>query len=119
MDASHRILVVDDDVDLRETLVEALELRGYEVASAGNGREALDLLLADQAPPCLILLDVMMPVMDGFEFRRCMRADPRLAGIPVVVITAGGRGGLEALEAPVLAKPVTLSGLISTVREHC
>lgn len=114
------ILVVDDDHAIRESLTELLEDEGYSVAVAANGEQALD-QLRRPAVPCLILLDLMMPVMDGFEFMGRKAADPSLAGIPVVVITAAGPAGRAgALSAQrVLAKPVKLDTLMDTVKQYC
>src|SRR5262245_22499124 len=82
------ILIVDDDSDLRETIREVLDDEGYETAAAGNGAEALAWLR--EAPlPALILLDLMMPLMDGWRFREEQLKDDRIAAIPVIVMTAG------------------------------
>src|SRR5690349_37218 len=82
----HRILVVDDNRTVREALVTLLEARGFAARGVGNGREALEALRAGFGA-CLILLDLTMPIMDGWKFRELQRQDPRLAGIPVVVLT--------------------------------
>src|SRR5688572_5458821 len=81
------ILVVEDDPEQRETLCAMLDLEGFEHAEASNGREALDYLEGFPAP-CLVLLDLDMPVMNGWDFRRIQLADERLSAIPVVVVTA-------------------------------
>ena len=75
------ILVVDDDPDIRDSLREVLEDEGYEVACVGNGREALDHLKTANPRPCVILLDLMMPVMDGWQFRKEQKQDAEIAGI--------------------------------------
>ena len=81
------ILVVEDDEDAREAMVALLQMKGYRAVPAGNGREALDYL--DQAPaPDLIILDLWMPVMDGWHFRSEQTRNPRIAHIPVIVVTA-------------------------------
>jgi CheY-like chemotaxis protein len=112
-----RVLVVEDDVAIRDTLVEVLEDEGFQVVWAANGAEALASLKAGHLPD-VILLDVMMPVMDGFAFRQLQRKDPRLARIPTVVLTAGSgvEARLDAL-APhaFLPKPFELGQLIDTV----
>lgn len=119
MKASEAILLVDDDDDLRETLTMLLERRGYCVVGASNGREALD-LLASELSPCIILLDLMMPVMDGYEFLAQQKQNARIAGIPVVVITAGTAIRPDELDAmEVLKKPVDLPRLLDTLHQWC
>jgi CheY-like chemotaxis protein len=111
------ILVVEDDEDVREAMVAFLQMKGYSVASAGNGREALD-YLHDAPAPDLIISDLAMPVMDGRQFRREQLKDARLAGIPVLVITAmGDRAHLDASE--ILLKPVDTDVLLTAVSRHC
>jgi CheY-like chemotaxis protein len=117
-----RILVVEDDHAIRESIAELLADEGYAVACAANGAEALDLLMADAAPS-LILLDLMMPVMDGWAFRSAQRQDPRFAGIPVLVLSAGyGRDATSVAGLGVdgfLAKPFDREALVSTVHRLC
>src|SRR4051794_32442195 len=81
------VLLVEDDADLRETTAMLLECEGYQVCAVENGREALNQLL-DGPLPSVILLDMLMPVMNGWEFRAHQQRDPRLAAVPVVVVTA-------------------------------
>lgn len=83
------ILLVDDDRDIRAALGEVLEMEGFTVGEAGNGREALAYL--GRKIPNAILLDVMMPVMNGFEFREAQMSSPELASIPVIVMSADGK----------------------------
>ena len=82
------IMVVDDDADVRDAVTELLERHGYAVMPASNGQEALDELKTSETRPSLILLDVMMPVMDGYAFCQEQQSDPELKDIPVVVFTA-------------------------------
>ncbi len=115
-----RILVVDDDPDLRRSLVEVLEEEGYGVSCATNGEEALAALGRER--PSAILLDLTMPVMDGWTFRRLQQDDPQLAAIPTVVISAcysdaRSVGALEA--AAYLAKPFEVSTLTETLQRVC
>jgi CheY-like chemotaxis protein len=112
-----RILVVEDDQDAQEALVALLNLKGYTAVPASNGKEALDYL--GQAPiPDLIILDLWMPVMDGVQFRAEQVKNPRLAKIPVVVLTAlSDRTGFDANE--VIIKPVDVNRLFATVRRYC
>lgn len=112
------VLVIDDDTDIREGLREILEDAGYVVTEARNGREALGTLRAAATLPDLILLDLMMPVMDGFQFRREQLADPRLATIPVAVLSADGQLGERAGalgNALWLRKPIHLDQLLEVV----
>lgn len=117
-----RILLVEDDADLRESLCKVLEESGYEVDGVRNGREALEYLRREQ-PPCVVLLDLMMPVMTGWEFRDAQRGDPALSDIPVVILTADGRAQSKADSLGVgkfLRKPLQLEELLGTVRSfHC
>ena len=110
------ILVVDDDPDIRSFISLALGTGGHEVREARNGRDALDLLAGWR--PDAILLDLMMPVMDGWAFRTAQREDPAHAAIPVVVVSASRRVGatLEALApAAVVAKPFDVDALLDTL----
>jgi CheY-like chemotaxis protein len=108
-----RILVIDDDSDIREVVGEALSYAGYDVAAARDGREGL--ALCRSFHPDLILLDLMMPGMSGWEFRSAQRRDPALAAIPVVVVTALGHDPDIQVSA-VLAKPFRLEDLLAHVR---
>jgi CheY-like chemotaxis protein len=116
------ILLVDDDADIVKVVVQVLMDEGYTVSAARNGQEALDTLRATwDRPPCVILLDLMMPVMDGRAFRAEQLRDPVLAGIPVVVLTADGDALLKAEKlgvAGALTKPVDLEQLLSAVRPY-
>ena len=113
-----RILLVDDDAALREALAEFLEERGYEVSCAGDGREALAALATLPAPDA-ILLDLAMPVMDGWAFRAAQRRDPRWALIPTIILSASLGTDEIALEklAPsfALQKPFSLRGLLDAL----
>jgi CheY-like chemotaxis protein len=113
------ILVVDDDPDIRESLREVLEDEGYEVACVGNGREALDHLKAASPPPCVILLDLMMPVMDGWQFRREQKQIPEIANIPLVVITATGKRPVLIDAAELVMKPLDLNRLFEAIERYC
>src|SRR2546423_11055713 len=103
------ILLVEDDEDLRNAIGGALEQSGYETQFASNGREALDALLREEVEPSLILLDLRMPVMDGWEFARVIRCYKRLAAIPIVVISTPSGGPLRHPRVDgVLPKPFTM-----------
>jgi CheY-like chemotaxis protein len=118
------LLVVEDDEDIRSSLVQVLEEEGFAVSSAPNGRVALDALGApERGLPRLILLDLMMPVLDGRGFMDEQARLPDLARIPVLILSASGT--LESMERPanlttsVLKKPFTLERLLTTVRTLC
>ncbi|HEX7487641.1 MAG TPA: response regulator [Anaeromyxobacteraceae bacterium] len=111
------ILVVEDDADIRSALGDILADEGYAVSSAADGREALELLRAGLSPR-VILLDLMMPVMTGPAFRAAQLAEPSLSGIPVILITAGGRlrEVSQALGAEAsFSKPFELSRLLRAI----
>lgn len=111
------VLIVDDDADIRAVLSEFLEGEGYAVATAAHGAEAL-YYLRTQAPPTLVLLDLMMPTMDGFQFREEQRRDASIASIPVVVMTASGafEPGVFKVEH-IVAKPIELDKLLDALNE--
>lgn len=120
------VLVVEDDEDVRETLAIALEIEGYAVETAAHGKEALDRLhemvnRGGDERPCLILLDLMMPVMSGAELLSLLRSDPAFATIPVVVVSAWDREAAKV--APdaqgLVRKPVDLTELLACVEEYC
>ena len=117
--ADGHVLVVEDDQDLRDALRDALALEGYRVVGAANGADALR-HLESGSRPCLILLDLMMPVMDGWEFRRVVLGNPTLADIPVVVMTAAGARRAEGIAATqVLEKPLEMDTVVDIVQTHC
>ena len=112
-----RILLVDDDADIREAFADVLGAEGYLTASAEHGRDALTQL--ESLPlPDLILLDLMMPVMNGKDFLAAIAQQPVLAEIPLVVCTAFAGLGKE-LNRAVLRKPIDLEELLATVRATC
>jgi CheY-like chemotaxis protein len=120
--SAHRVLVVEDDLEIRESLMEILEDHGYEAVGAGNGLEALDRLGAPGPQPCLIFLDLMMPRMDGRAFRQEQLRRPELASIPVVVISAFRDVEPVAAEmkaADLLKKPFKLQELVSLTQRLC
>jgi|KBSMisStaDraftv2_1062788.scaffolds.fasta_scaffold194262_2 CheY-like chemotaxis protein len=120
--APHRIFVVEDEEMIRDSIVEFLAEQGYDVVGAADGRDALDKLDDSDPPPCLILLDLMMPVMDGRSFRARQLQIPELAQIPIVVFSAYqdvAKTAGELNAAGHLAKPLKLPDLLSTVRRHC
>ena len=117
-ECARRILVVEDDEDIRESLREVLEGEGYVTSAAENGRAALDDLLRG-VQPCVILLDLMMPVMNGAEFLDILRRDPRLRHIPVIVVSARLGGPAPVGTQGFLRKPLDLDTLFAAVARHC
>ena len=117
----HLILVVDDDRDIRDSLIELLEEHGYAAAGAANGLEALAVLRASPRLPCLILLDLMMPTMDGRQFREEQLKNPAWAELPVVVISAYGdvAAQADALNVEFARKPLAMRGVLDLVGRYC
>jgi DNA-binding response OmpR family regulator len=115
---SSGVLVVEDDDDLREMLSRLLHLEGFSPSTAGNGAEALALLRGSPAPPRVILLDLMMPVMNGWQFREQQRHDSRLSVIPVIVLSAVAQLNQGFDAAAVLAKPLDFDALLTTLHAH-
>lgn len=111
------ILIVDDDDDIRETLRDLLEDEGYQVLEASNGREALARLRHGSV--CVVLLDLMMPIMDGWEFREEQLADPAIASVPVVIITASGRTNGSLGGVDILKKPLRVETVLEVVAARC
>ena len=114
------IMIVEDDTDTREMLERFLQLEGFDVRTAANGQLALQSLQEDNAL-CVILLDLMMPVMNGWQFRQEQVRDPRLSKIPVVVVTAAGpRDEIPDIDADAwLSKPVDFDRLLATIAPLC
>jgi CheY-like chemotaxis protein len=118
----HYVMIVDDDTDVRESLAEVLEDYGYPSIAAANGKEALDRLRSVAIRPCLILLDLMMPVMDGRQFRAQQRQDEMLGSIPILIFSA--HTNVEEASADLgasacLRKPIELPRLLDAVRALC
>ena len=111
-----KVMIVDDETDIRESLKELFEDEGYEVTTAANGAEALQ-QLASGSLPCAVVLDLIMPVVGGVEVYAQMQADPRLAQIPVIISTS------DPSRAPsgvlIMKKPIDLNRLLNTVQRHC
>ena len=111
------VLVVEDDVGIREAIGSILEDEGYEVALAENGEHALE-LLSDLERPCLLLVDLIMPKMNGWELMKALSKNDRLATIPVVVMSAASRPACGEAQR-VMKKPIDLDIMLRIVREHC
>ncbi len=117
-----KILVVEDELGQREALAEMLSRLGYEVQCAANGSEALELMRHSESLPGLILLDLMMPVMDGWEFRAEQRRDRTLAEVPVVVLSALDDTAQKTVQdgaAAFLSKPLHWQALLPVVERFC
>ena len=117
-------LIVDDDRDIRETLGQIMESEGYAVVGAADGRQALDHLAQAPMPASLILLDIMMPGMNGVQFRVAQKANPRWSEIPTIVMTAASVEQIVAMGmlmdgAHYLRKPVALLDLVGLVTRCC
>jgi CheY-like chemotaxis protein len=113
------VLIVEDDHDIREAVAEVLEESHYEPVEAENGAQALEKLRSGLPDPCLILLDVMMPVMDGWEFRAEQKKDPALRDIPVVLVTAHANMPNANGIAAILRKPLDFDALIRLLDRFC
>ena len=113
---SGTLLIVDDEADLRESLQEYLEDQGYRVLTATNGQEALEVMSGD-ALPCVVILDLIMPVMNGRELHDRMQQDARLAAVPVIVSTSDPSRAPAGV--PILRKPYDLRRLLAAVQTHC
>ena len=115
------VLVVDDDEPFRMEIVEVLQRSGYSVVSAGDGREALEYLQGDNTP-ALVILDMMMPLMEGWSLFEAVKHDSRLAEVPIVLLTSLNDNQNNALSADVsgyLKKPVRMKKLLRIAAEHC
>lgn len=116
-----RVLLVEDDASSSEAMRDLLVMAGHSVDCVSNGREALDRLHEDPEY-CIILLDVMMPVMNGYEFRDAQLKDPRLASIPVIMLTADGRAREKARRlrsTQYFQKPFSPPELLRAIEHHC
>jgi|SRR5215470_11334606 len=118
------VLVIDDDADIRESAVALFQSDGYSAVAANDGRAAFELLRTGAVRPSVIVLDLMMPVMDGWAFRAAQLCDQTLASIPVIVVSAAGSSNVaaaaEAMRAVAgIAKPADGEELLRVVGAHC
>lgn len=113
------VLIVDDNIDIANSLSDTLLREGYEILYAANGEEALRVLEKLKVPPCLILLDLMMPVMNGWEFIAYVEKHGLLESVPIVVISAHGSGGRLPGPISFVAKPFDLTDLLNRISTHC
>jgi DNA-binding response OmpR family regulator len=113
------VLIVEDDADLRDMMAQLLSIEGFSATTVANGQQALE-YLRDHGTPKLILLDLMMPVMDGWEFRREQRRNPAISAVPVVVLSALDKARAVDLSADAfLKKPLDFDHLLELVRNYC
>jgi len=117
-DINRNTLVVEDDLDIRETFATVLNLEGYNVFTAANGKEGLE-RLRHMPRPCLILLDLMMPIMNGNEFLTALEHDESLAKIPVIVVSAFTSRLNSNHARGMISKPVNLSQLLRVTQQFC
>lgn len=116
------VLIVEDDFEIRSTLCDVLSSEGYKVLGAENGRVALDLLNKTEKLPGLIIVDLMMPIMDGYEFRNHQLKDDKFSEIPTVLFSADGQLTHKAQAAGItefIKKPIDLDDLYSLVKKYC
>ena len=122
MASCNGILIVEDDLIIRETIKELLEMEGYPVFTAQHGKEGIE-LLKTLSPPCMILLDLMMPVMNGQEFLEVLRkeASTALCSIPIIVVSAviDGAKAKELKVTDYIRKPINLDKLVSVTKLYC
>jgi CheY-like chemotaxis protein len=114
---SHTVLIVEDEEDLRELMRDALQMRGYSVVTAEEGTDALR-KLDDIGPPCVILLDLLMPGMNGWDLFEKLRERPELSSVPVIIHSSASSRAPAGVTR-VLQKPLAFERLISVVAEYC
>jgi CheY-like chemotaxis protein len=118
------ILLVEDEAAIRQSMREVLEDEGYPVAEAANGQEALDFLRSHETVPCLVLLDLMMPVMSGFDFLDIVKDDPALSAVSILIVSAAAKDRIDqafktSRAVGVIPKPVQLKPLLKAVEQYC
>lgn len=120
MSADKFVLLVEDDLDISEAIESILEEEGYKIKCTFNGKEAIEFLKGSESLPNLILLDIMMPYMNGYEFREAQLDDKRLAGIPTIILSAAGKHeDIDKLNfRECLKKPLDLETLIDVVKRN-
>lgn len=118
MHANPAVLVVEDEKDIRESLQQALEYEGYIVYAAENGKQGLE-MLPHMPRPGVILLDLMMPIMNGWEFANALHQDEKLSPIPVVVVSAFSDQAQTIPAGKFMRKPIDLDALLNVVKQYC
>lgn len=114
---NHTVLIVEDEEDLRELMRHALETRGFQVVTAEEGSDALR-KIDDIGRPCVILLDLLMPGMNGWDFFEKLRERPELSSVPVIVHSSASKRAPPGATR-VLQKPLAFDSLVSIVKEYC
>lgn len=112
------VLLVDDDQDLRDSVADLLRQRGYKVATAEDGHAALAIITGTRMP-CIVLLDLVMPGMDGWQFLGAVQSDPNLSAIPIVIASAHAATHAPPGTAGVLRKPFDFDEMFRLVARHC
>ena len=113
------ILVVEDEESIRETIRDVLELKGFKVFSATNGEEGITELRRMTEKPCVVLLDLMMPVKNGWQFLDVQRNDPKLSHIPVIICSAYEESAKSVHPDDYVSKPVQLKKLLLAIDKFC
>jgi CheY-like chemotaxis protein len=113
------ILVIDDDQAIRETIQDVLEIHGYNVITARDGKEGIKKLSSMNVAPCLILLDLMMPGMNGWGFLDYQKNNSSFSQIPVVICSAYEGSARSIGTYPVLIKPLKLDSLVGAIKVFC
>jgi CheY-like chemotaxis protein len=116
--AAKKILIIEDDADTKEALRDILESRGYEVYTASDGADGLELLRRLKPRPCLVVLDLMMPNFNGWDFLDVQRNDPNLCTLPVAVCSAYVESAKAIRPSAVIPKPIQLPLLLKTVEKY-
>ena len=121
VDREKIVLIVDDEIHIQQSLALFLTEEGFQVKKASNGQEALDFLRSQTFKTCLVLLDLMMPVKGGFEFRVEQLQDPTISEVPIAIMSAGRLSPellREMVPQEILAKPFSLDQLLVTVGRY-
>ena len=114
-----KVLIIDDDEAVRQSMLDVLEIQGYRPVCAADGTEAIERLNTADSAPCVILLDMMMPGMNGWQFLDYQRSSEKFAHIPVIVCTALSATAKSIKPSAIVSKPVDRDTLLRAVRTFC